>query len=332
MGHSAASAFSRPGAPSTTTSSGVCNPRRTRSSSSARQAASPSPPMLLIASNIFWPSARTPSATSNEIEVALLSSRTRATVPSRISRTIGSSASERAFQAFLVRRLALRSRSRSGRQCPRRYRQRPRFCGRGPLHPEAGGHQRSSMTRERASIFAGDDAPDVSGFAPKAAHELNRASAALVRGIAEASRFPSREAKTSSAMRRPPRIHRTGRTMQFNGRHRLDRVVVDAHVQGEERGQRRCNGGRWRRSSRWRLRKKTDGCGSKRAAQSRPFRFVEAWTQKCRPRSIRQRRRGVASSKIDNFRCQEEQGTPQATEHLTRHRVVSPAILNRNRS
>lgn len=59
------------------------------------------------------------------------------------------------------------------------------------------------MTRERASIFAGDDTLDVSAFAPKAAHELNGASAALVRGIAEASRFPSREAKTSSAMRRP---------------------------------------------------------------------------------------------------------------------------------
>ena len=67
--------------------------------------------MLLIASSIFWPSARTPSATSNEIEVALLSSRTRATVPSRISRTIGSSASERAFQAsqspFVLRQTRL---------------------------------------------------------------------------------------------------------------------------------------------------------------------------------------------------------------------------------
>ena len=37
--------------------------------------------------------------TSNDIEVALRSSRTRTTVPSRISRTIGSSASERPFQA-----------------------------------------------------------------------------------------------------------------------------------------------------------------------------------------------------------------------------------------
>jgi hypothetical protein len=53
------------------------------------------------------------------------------------------------------------------------------------------------MIKERASIFA-RDALDVSAFAPKAAHELNGASAELVRGIAEASRFPSREAKASS--------------------------------------------------------------------------------------------------------------------------------------
>jgi hypothetical protein len=60
----------------------------------------------------------------------------------------------------------------------------------------------------------------VSVFAPKADHELNAVPVELVRGIAEASRFPSREAKASSpaAVRRPPRIHRTGRTMQFNAR------------------------------------------------------------------------------------------------------------------
>ena len=68
------------------------------------------------------------------------------------------------------------------------------------------------MTRERASIFAGDDALDLSGFAPKSGHKPSEVSAELVRAIAEASRFPSREAK------RPPRIHRTGRTMQFNAR------------------------------------------------------------------------------------------------------------------
>ena len=55
-----------------------------------RQASALSPPMLLIASSTFWPSARTPITTSSEIEVALRSSRTRTTVPSRMSRTIGS--------------------------------------------------------------------------------------------------------------------------------------------------------------------------------------------------------------------------------------------------
>jgi hypothetical protein len=73
------------------------------------------------------------------------------------------------------------------------------------------------MTKERASIFADDAALDVSAFAPKAVHELNAVSAELVRGTAEASRFPSREAK-APPIRRPPRIHRTGRTMQFNAR------------------------------------------------------------------------------------------------------------------
>ena len=53
------------------------------------------PPMLLIASSTFWPSARTPRTTSNEIEVALRSSRTRAKVLSRSRRTIGALASER---------------------------------------------------------------------------------------------------------------------------------------------------------------------------------------------------------------------------------------------
>jgi hypothetical protein len=71
------------------------------------------------------------------------------------------------------------------------------------------------MTRERASIFAGDDALDLSGFAPKSGPEPGEVPAELVRAIAEASRFPSREARPP---RRAPRIHRTGRTMQFNAR------------------------------------------------------------------------------------------------------------------
>ena len=97
------------------------------------------------------------------------------------------------------------------------HRQRPRLRGGDPRHPETGRQgRRSGMTKERASIFAGDDdALDLSGFAPKSGPEPSEVSAELVRAVAEASRFPSREAKP---MRRPPRIHRTGRTMQFNAR------------------------------------------------------------------------------------------------------------------
>jgi hypothetical protein len=54
--------------------------------------------MFLTANSTFWPSSRTPSTTKSTIEVAFRSSRTRTTVPSRINRQIGSSASERAFQ------------------------------------------------------------------------------------------------------------------------------------------------------------------------------------------------------------------------------------------
>ena len=75
-----------------------------RSSSNARQASVLSLPMALTASKTFWPSARTPMTTSNEIAVALRSSRTRTTVPSSMSRTIGSSAKERAAWRDLHRR------------------------------------------------------------------------------------------------------------------------------------------------------------------------------------------------------------------------------------
>jgi len=98
-GHTRPSAFSRPAAPSMMTKPGAGNPRETRSSSRLRHAASLSPPMLRTASNTFCPSRRMPSTTSSEIDVALRSSRTRTTVPSRISRTTSSSASERRHHA-----------------------------------------------------------------------------------------------------------------------------------------------------------------------------------------------------------------------------------------
>lgn len=65
----------------------------------ARQASVVSPPMFLTASRTFWPSARTPMTTSSEIEVAFAVESDTNHVPSRTRRTIGWSASERAFQA-----------------------------------------------------------------------------------------------------------------------------------------------------------------------------------------------------------------------------------------
>jgi len=69
------------------------------------------------------------------------------------------------------------------------------------------------MGKAPSSIFDGADL-DVSGFAPKNVHTLNEMSPDLVRVVSEAARFPSREA----IPRRPRRIYRTGRTMQFNAR------------------------------------------------------------------------------------------------------------------
>ena len=77
--------------------------------------------------------------------------------------------------------------------------------------------------RERASIFADNEGLDVSGFAPKTVPEAPGLDPGVVRAVAEASRFPSREAR-AAVSRRPPRIHRTGRTMQFNARARPETV------------------------------------------------------------------------------------------------------------
>jgi septal ring-binding cell division protein DamX len=84
------------------------------------------------------------------------------------------------------------------------------------------------MTKNRASIYDTDDL-DLSSFTPKAAPAREAIPAEQVRAIAEASNFPSREAKrrpaagegtpaAPAAAKRLPRRHRTGRTAQFNAR------------------------------------------------------------------------------------------------------------------
>ena len=101
VGHSAVSAFSRPGAPSTNSSSGVrIRARRDRRAARARPPRSP--PMLLIASSIFWPSARTPSATSNEIGSPFVEPDTCGPFRRGSAGRSGSSASERGIQGVRV--------------------------------------------------------------------------------------------------------------------------------------------------------------------------------------------------------------------------------------
>ena len=78
------------------------------------------------------------------------------------------------------------------------------------------------MSTTRASIFDSDDELDLSGFVPKAAPEP-KASIEQVKAIAEASRFPSRQASVAASVapvpvKRQPRRHKTGRTAQFNTR------------------------------------------------------------------------------------------------------------------
>lgn len=86
------------------------------------------------------------------------------------------------------------------------------------------------MTAKRASIFDGDDI-DLSAFKPKEGPPADAVPVEQVKAIAEASNFPSREAKreraatpaapkperTAPAKRQAHRL-RTGRTLQINAR------------------------------------------------------------------------------------------------------------------
>ena len=81
------------------------------------------------------------------------------------------------------------------------------------------------MSRERSSIFEDTDDLDVSGFGPKSAPQPDAMPPERVRAVAEASRFPSREAKASqpaepapAPAKHAPRRYRTGRSLQFNCR------------------------------------------------------------------------------------------------------------------
>lgn len=88
------------------------------------------------------------------------------------------------------------------------------------------------MTKTRASIFGeGEEGLDLSGFAPKAARDIQAPPADAIRAVSEAARFPSREAKPTPVpppARREQRRHRTGRNVQFNIRARQE--TIDAFL------------------------------------------------------------------------------------------------------
>lgn len=90
------------------------------------------------------------------------------------------------------------------------------------------------MTKARASIFGeGEEGLDLSGFAPKAARDIQAPPADAIRAVSEAARFPSREARPTTPpqptpVKREQRRHRTGRNVQFNIRARQE--TIDAFL------------------------------------------------------------------------------------------------------
>ena len=96
------------------------------------------------------------------------------------------------------------------------------------------------MAKSRASIF-GDDTEvpklDLGAFTPKKTTDKTAPPAEQVREVSLAAQFRSREpeaAKSSSKPTRAPRIHRTGRNVQFNvkaSQETIDAIyaITDAH-------------------------------------------------------------------------------------------------------
>jgi hypothetical protein len=92
------------------------------------------------------------------------------------------------------------------------------------------------MPKERASIF---DTPDIDlgAFSPKTRAEPKAPAPEEVKAVAKAANFPSRESKPGVVKipeKRAPRIHRTGRNVQFNvkaSQQTIDQIyaITEAH-------------------------------------------------------------------------------------------------------
>ena len=96
------------------------------------------------------------------------------------------------------------------------------------------------MAKSRASNFgAAEEGPelDLGAFAPKKATDKTAPAAEQVREVSLAAQFRSREpqaTKSEQKSARSPRIHRTGRNVQFNVKASRETVeaiysITDAH-------------------------------------------------------------------------------------------------------
>jgi len=86
------------------------------------------------------------------------------------------------------------------------------------------------MSKSRASIFEDEPASlDLGSFIPKKSTDPGAPPAEQVRAVAQAAKFRSRDPVLPDAeapSRRSPRVHRTGRNVQFNVKAR--QATVDA--------------------------------------------------------------------------------------------------------
>jgi hypothetical protein len=95
------------------------------------------------------------------------------------------------------------------------------------------------MLKSRANIFDEAEPPeiDVSSFAPKKASDPNAPPANQVKAVSLAAQFRSREPEPEKEQPQParaPRVHRTGRNVQFNvkaSRETIEAIyaITDAH-------------------------------------------------------------------------------------------------------
>ena len=93
------------------------------------------------------------------------------------------------------------------------------------------------MPKQRMNFFESSDI-DISAFTPKTREDTKAPAAAEVKELAKAANFPSREPPKPGFAKVPekraPRIHRTGRNVQFNvkaSQQTIDQIyaITEAH-------------------------------------------------------------------------------------------------------